>query len=77
MSNVYKSFIDWCNCIGVRSLFVMKPCVERRLLNISVNTKSGTARRLAFIIPRPPHLGLRCVMSVAYVGSVSDRCSSV
>ena len=48
-------------------------------LVIMLIMKSGTALVLACMSPRPPAFMLRCVMRVAYVGSVScsDMFSSI
>lgn len=68
MSISNRLAIEICSVMGVISLFSLKPCEMYLRLIIKLMTKSGTARVLALMIPRPPRLTLRCVMSVENVG---------
>ena len=52
-------------------MLITKPENAHLELVIMLIIKSGTALVLACISPRPPALILRCVMRLAYVGSIS------
>ena len=68
-----KLAIDMCRFIGVvMSLFNLNPCEIYLRQVIILMTKSGAALVLALMIPRPPLLTFRCVMSVENVGISSD-----